>query len=155
MDVQRMKDAMRNAAAANVFRQMGSEDGERALLQKNRAIPDVMLDFAARQSGVPNDQLPIMRAMVRGEDNVFLQELKGVDGLLQTGDLILMTGTAPGSQRLARAQKLAYPQGRSSHVAVLHADFYLHRCYAEGRCYQPDNFGSTAARAAGLASDTL
>lgn len=116
-------ESIRNAAAADTFRQMNTEESSYALLQRSRAMPDAMLDLVARQNGVPEEQFPILQAMVRGEDNVFIEEMKEVGVLLQAGDLILMTGTAVSSQRLARAQKIAYAPGRSSHVAVVHADF--------------------------------
>ncbi len=114
---------MRNAAAAEIFSHMESDEKANALAQKIGALPDSALDWMARQSGVPESQFSIHRAMVRGEDNAFTEELKEVDGQLQTGDIILMTGTAPGSQALASGQKVFYEHARSSHVALVHADF--------------------------------
>lgn len=60
---------------------------------------------------------------LRGEPNLFTDELKEIDGLLRPGDIILMTGTSLESQLLARSQKLIYGNARSSHVAIVHADF--------------------------------
>ncbi|HCF5435995.1 hypothetical protein CQW32_28335 [Pseudomonas putida] len=123
IDLGAMRDSMRNAAAAEIFSHMASEERANALAERIRSLPDHSIDLMARLSGVPESQYTIHRAMIRGEDNPFIDSLKGVDGLLQTGDVILMTGMSPGSQALASGQKLLYENARSSHVAVVHADF--------------------------------
>jgi hypothetical protein len=123
VDVKKLEDTARNAAAANIFRHMATDESANRLLQQIRALPDERLNEMARLSGVPEDQLHIHRAMARGEDNAFTDELSAVDGLLQSGDIILMTGKSLGSQNLVRIQRAAYSQARSSHVALVHADF--------------------------------
>lgn len=117
------KELARNAAAANTFSHMTSPEKAQKLLDELRSLPDQILDRMAALSGVPDADFPIHRALARGEPNPFVDELSSVDGLLQPGDVILMTGMSPQSQALASAQKLIYSNARSSHVALVHADF--------------------------------
>ncbi|RBL83946.1 hypothetical protein DDE05_27250 [Streptomyces cavourensis] len=101
---------------------MNSEEESQKLLAATRALPDEILDAEAKKAGVPEDQWPLHRAMIRGEPNAFLDELETVDGLLKSGDIVLMTN--PASKKLVMGQqKLFYKQTRSSHVALIHADF--------------------------------
>jgi len=101
---------------------MASDDLSQKLLMATRALPDKILDAEAERAGVPEDQWPLHRAMVRGKPNAFIDELSSVDGLFQPGDIILMTN--PASMKLVVSQqKLFYKQARSSHVALIHADF--------------------------------
>jgi hypothetical protein len=111
--------AARNSAAANVFRLMASEDKGEKFVQDLRNLPDAALNMMAKLSGVPEHQLHIHRAMIRNEDNEFMRGLDQVDGLLQSGDVILMTS----NQFLANAQRVLYVNAKSSHVALVHADF--------------------------------
>lgn len=82
-----------------------------------------MIDFGARYEGIPADHLEIYRAMVRGQDNPFNDELSYVDKLLKAGDVILSTGNTIGSKIITKGQKFGYEHARSSHVALVHADF--------------------------------
>jgi hypothetical protein len=118
-----LKEISRNAAVAGIFNVMASSEKSRRLHQGLRGLPDDALDMMAGLSGVPAHHFHIHRAMVRGEENVFMEELGRVDGLLQTGDIILMTGKGLSSQALAGLQKATYIRARSSHVALIHADF--------------------------------
>lgn len=123
IDSEKLREAARHHAAAEIFSHMATEEKSNKLRDDIRTLPDATLDFMARVSGVPEDQFHIHRAITRGERNVFTDELEKVDGLIQTGDIVLMTGKSPGSQALALAQKAIYNQARSSHVALVHADF--------------------------------
>lgn len=123
LDMNKMREAARNAAAADIFSYMASEEKSNELLGQIKALPDTLLDLMARASGVPEEHFHIHRAMVRGKDNVFMKELEDVDGLLHVGDVILMTGNRDAAQSLVNLQKKTYPQARSSHVALVHADF--------------------------------
>lgn len=114
-----MQEVARNAAAANVFRLMASEDNGGKLVEELRNLPDAALNMMGKRSGVPEHQLHIHQAMIRNEDNEFTRGLDQVDGLLQPGDVILMTG----NQALAMAQRALYKNAKSSHVALVHADF--------------------------------
>jgi hypothetical protein len=114
-----MQEVARNAAAANVFRLMASEDKGETIVEELRNLPDAALNMMGKMSGVPEHQLRIYRAMIRNEDNEFTRGLDQVDGLLQPGDVILTTG----NQALARVQKALYKNAKSSHVALVHADF--------------------------------
>lgn len=116
-----LKEVARNAAAADVFRLMASEDKGEKFVEKLRNLPDEMLNMMGKLSGIPEHQLHIHLAMIRNEDNEFTCGLDKVDGLLQPGDVILMAG----NQALVMAQKALYPYKnvKSSHVALVHADF--------------------------------
>jgi hypothetical protein len=122
-DKENERDAARNIAAAGIFSHMATEEKAQSLLRDIRALPDEALNVMAQASGVPEEHFGIHRAMVRNEGNAFTDELTKVDGLLQAGDVILMTGRSRKSQALASAQRLAYSNARSSHVALVHADF--------------------------------
>lgn len=118
-----LRDVARNTAAAHMFSIMASEEKSNALLEELRALPDDALNVMAKLSGVPEGQLDIHNAMVRGHKNAFTDELENVDGLLKTGDIILMTGNSLSSQALAKSQMAIYSRALSSHVALVHADF--------------------------------
>lgn len=123
MDDEKLKEAVRSLATADIFRSMASEDASEKALAETRGLPDELLDLAAKSAGVPEDQYSIHRAMVRNESNVFTEELGSVDGLLRPGDVILMTGTSAASKALVELQKPIYSAVRSSHAALVHADF--------------------------------
>lgn len=114
-----IQEVARNAAAANVFQLMASEDKGEKFVEACRNLPDEALNMMASLSGVPEHQLHIYRAMIRNEDNEFMRGLEHVDRLLQPGDLILMNA----NQALAIAQRTIYKNARSSHIALVHADF--------------------------------
>lgn len=113
----------RKAATSDILQTMSSPEKAEQLLSQLRALPDSALDAMAALDGIPEEQYPIFRAHVRGQQNPFLDELHTVDGNLRTGDLILMTGSSARSKALVAAQKPFYLMARSSHVAIVHADF--------------------------------
>ena len=124
MDInEKIKEVARNAAAAEIFSHMASEEKSNGLLNQLQALPDELLDVMAKVTGIPETQFHIHRSMVRGEKNVFTDGLESVDGLLQIGDIILMTGNSAESKALAKIQRAVYKKARSSHVALVHADF--------------------------------
>ncbi len=108
-------------ALSKVLLQGATDEGAKKIVEAMRAMPDAVIDMAARASGVPEDQFDLHRAMVRQEPNAFMQEVGAVDGLLRPGDVILMTN--PDSVVLVNLQKKLYPQARSSHVALILTDF--------------------------------
>ncbi|OEZ98765.1 hypothetical protein DUPY_29450 [Duganella phyllosphaerae] len=113
----------RNIAAAEIFSHMASKEKSQKLYDELKSQPDEMLDFMAKFSGIPEHHLSIHRAMVKGEDNPFTDGLKKVDGLFKTGDIILMKGKTENAEKLVRLQRKLYSNTRSSHVAIVHADF--------------------------------
>lgn len=121
--MERIREIARNAAAADIFSHMASEEGSKKLYEQLRSLPDDALDTMAKLSGVPENQFHIHRSMARGEPNEFIEELSKIDELLKTGDIILMAGTSDGSKKLIQAQRLLYSKAKSSHVALIHADF--------------------------------
>lgn len=122
MDQKSFRADIRSAALSDVLRTMNSEEESQKMLAVIRALPDEIWDAEAKKAGVPEDQWPLHRAMIRGEPNAFMDELDTVDGLLKPGDIILMTN--PASMKLVRGQQaLFYKRTRSSHVALIHADF--------------------------------
>ncbi|RML92450.1 hypothetical protein [Pseudomonas savastanoi] len=123
MDLDQMLQNVRYDAAARIFATMGSEEKSQQLLQRVQGQSDAMIDFSARYEGIPADQLEIYRAMVRGQDNAFYDGLSGVDNLLKPGDIILCTGNTVGAKIITKGQKFSYEHARSSHVALIHADF--------------------------------
>lgn len=123
MDLEKMQQSARSAATAGIFATMSSKARSDQFLARIRAQTDAQIDLAARIEGIPADQIDIYRAMTRGEDNVFIQEAATVDGLLHPGDLILCTGGTFGAKVITKGQKYAYEHARSSHVALVHADY--------------------------------
>lgn len=121
--MEQMRALARRQVLSEIFSAYGSEEKSNKLLGEIRLQPDWLMDSTARLKGVPENQLHIHRAMLKGEDNIFLQELSLVGGLLKTGDIILMTGTSSGSKALVEIQKKSYPKARSSHVALVQTGF--------------------------------
>lgn len=119
MDQQTILDAGRNIAAANLFKQISTEEKAAKVAENVKNLPTSALQAMSRISGVPEHQTAIHVAMMRGDDNEFSRELNALDGWFESGDLILMTG----NQALAKAQKALYKDARSSHVAIVHADY--------------------------------
>lgn len=116
---QTMKDSARNTAAAGLFQQISTEVKADKLADKMRNMPEASLRLMSKMSGIPAHQTDLHLAIMGGQDNEFTQGLDALDGWFQPGDLILMTG----SQTLAKVQKALYENARSSHVAIVHADF--------------------------------
>jgi len=114
-----IQDVARNMAAADLFGKISTEEGAAKLAQEIRNMPESALKMMAKISGIPAHQIDLHVAMMRGQDNEFSQGLNALDGWFQSGDLILMTG----NQELAKIQKTLYKDARSSHVAIVHADF--------------------------------
>lgn len=114
-----IQEVARNTAAADLFQQIATDEGAAKLANNLRNMPDAILQFMSKVSGVPTHQTDLHVAMMRGQDNEFMQGLEALDGWFQPGDLILMTG----SQALALVQKTLYKNARSSHVAIVHADY--------------------------------
>lgn len=102
---------------------MASEEKSKEAINKIRSMSDIEIDFMGKLSNVPDSQLSIFRSIVRGEDNLLFQKLRGFEDELKTGDLILVTGKSSSSKALVASQKPFYLNAKSSHVAVVHADF--------------------------------
>jgi hypothetical protein len=118
-----IKDLGRNAAAANIFSVMASEEKSKEAINSIRSMPDAMLDRMGEMSNVPGSQLSIYRSIMRGEENPLFEKLGAFEDQLKTGDLILVTGKSASSKALVASQKPFYLNAKSSHVAVVHADF--------------------------------
>ncbi len=118
-----IKEIARNAAAAEVFSVMASEEKGKETIDRIRSMSDAEIDFMGKLSNVPDSQLSIFRSVMRGEDNPLFEKLGGFEDELKTGDLILVTGKAASSKALVILQKPFYLNAKSSHVAVVHADF--------------------------------
>lgn len=119
-----LQNSAQEIAISSILQTISSTEKSEQLLTQIKAYPDSTLDGMAAAWGIPTDQYPIFRAQVRGENNPFMEELSAVDGKLKSGDVILMTGTALQSKMLVAAQEKAfYRHAKSSHVALVHADF--------------------------------
>lgn len=112
----------RKLALSGTLQTLASPEKTAQLRAQVRSLSDATLNELAAIEGVPEDQFPIFRAQMRGENNAFMEELGAVHDRLRTGDVILMTGTTPSSKALALSQKAFYVYARSSHVAIVHAD---------------------------------
>lgn len=112
----------RKAAVSDILQTMSSLEHSEQLLARMRTLPDSTLNAMVALDGVPEEHYPIFRAHVRGETNLFREEIVAVDGKLQGGDVILMTGTSLRAKALALSQKPFYVYTKSSHVALVHAD---------------------------------
>ncbi len=118
-----LRDVIRNAAAADMFKTMSSQASSETAINEIRGFSDDQLNMMASVAGVPADQHELYRAMMRGEDNEFIRKLDHFENKLETGDIILVTGTSNSSKILANSQKAIYRNARSSHVVIVHADF--------------------------------
>ncbi|GAB4089121.1 YiiX/YebB-like N1pC/P60 family cysteine hydrolase [Hydrogenophaga soli] len=117
------KEVTRNAAAAEIFSVMASEEKSKQAIDEIRSMSDTDIEFMGKLSNVPDAQLPLFRMIVRGEKNPLFEKLEGFEHELKTGDLILVTGKTTSSKALVASQKPFYFKAKSSHVAVVHADF--------------------------------
>jgi Permuted papain-like amidase enzyme, YaeF/YiiX, C92 family len=117
-----VQDIARNAAAAEIFQTMASEQKSEVAIAQLRAMSDAQLDMMAAVSGIPEAHRGIFKSIMRGEDSPFMQQLTAFDDQLETGDVILMTGKSIKSKILAQSQKGFYIKAQSSHVALVHAD---------------------------------
>lgn len=118
-----LRDSVRNAAAAQIFNIMASDEKNKEALGLAKTLSDAQLDAMANICGIPEKQKPIYRAFMRGQDNELIEKLNAFEHKLDPGDVILMTGTSKRSSILANSQKTVYSKARSSHVALVHADF--------------------------------
>ena len=110
-------------ATADVFKEMNAEGSSNNVIEYYKNMPDDFLNIAGRHAGIQKEHLSIYRQLVRGENNEFLDKLKGFEHQLQPGDLILVTGTSTSSKTLVKLQKSIYQKARSSHIAVIQAEF--------------------------------
>jgi hypothetical protein len=118
-----IKELARNTAAARVFSLMASEEKSKAAIDEIKSLSDIELDLMGKLSNVPDSQLSIFRSIVRGKENPLFEKIRGFEDELKTGDLILMTGKSAKSKALVASQKPFYLNAKSSHIAVVHADF--------------------------------
>jgi len=116
---QTIRDTARNLAAADLFRNISTEEKAAKVAEELRNMPDAALRTMSRISGIPAHHTDLHLAMIRGQENELSRGLNALDGWFQPGDLILMTGNLA----LANVQKALYKNARSSHVAIVHADF--------------------------------
>lgn len=87
-----LAEEVRNIARADVLKLMADEGKAAKAFEDFAAAPDESIDFVARMSGVPEHQFPVYRAMVRREENEYSSKIAELSGILQTGDVILVTG---------------------------------------------------------------
>jgi hypothetical protein len=118
-----IRELARNAAAAEVFSVMASEEKSTKAIDKIRSMSDADIDLMGKLNNVPDSQLSIFRSLMRGEQNPLYETLGGFEDQLKTGDLVLVTGKSTSSKALVASQKPFYLNAKSSHVAVVHADF--------------------------------
>jgi hypothetical protein len=116
---QTLQDATRTFAAADLFRRISTEEKAAKVAEELRNMPDAALKAMSLMSGIPTHHTDLHVAMMRGHENEFSHGLNALDGWFQPGDLVLMTGNLA----LANVQKALYKNARSSHVAIVHADF--------------------------------
>lgn len=117
-----LRTRLRLSAAADVMREF-REENNGLVSEKLARLPDSKLEMMARISGITEEHTDIFVKQIRGEENSFTRKLNSFQNELKTGDIILVTGCSASSRRLVKAQKTIYPQARSSHVVVVHADF--------------------------------
>lgn len=118
-----LNEITRNTAAAEVFSVMASEEKSEEAIKKIRSMSDAEIDLMGKLSNVPDSQLSIFRSLMRGEENTLFERLRGFEDELKTGDLILVTGKSISSKALVASQKPFYLNAKSSHVAIVHAEF--------------------------------
>mgnify|MGYP002479028686 CR=1 FL=1 len=121
--MKKLHEIARNSATAEIFKIMASDQKSKETLDRIKALTDEQLDTMADIGGIPDVQKLIYRALIRGDDNELIQKLNAFEDKLETGDVILMTGTSKSSKILANSQKTIYTKARSSHIALVHADF--------------------------------
>lgn len=119
MNFDEIKDMARNMAAADIFSIISDTEKSEKLLEEIRSSSDEHLDILSKHNGVPIEHYEIHRKMMRGEDNPYFSGVHEISGLLKTGDLIL-TGA---NNALINLQKRIYENVKSSHVAIIHAEY--------------------------------
>lgn len=109
-------------ASAEIFSIMNSPVKSKQTINILRSMPEQTLAMMARLIKIPESQIPIYIAMMKGEDNEFINKISAFDGKLHPGDVILMTGIHENSKKLVSVQKPFYSNAKSSHVAVIVSD---------------------------------
>jgi hypothetical protein len=84
------------------MQQLATEEQREAYLNRMLNMSDDELNVMARISHIPEPHWPTFRAVVRRQDCEFMQRLKGFEDQLETGDVVLMTGTSFKSKALAK-----------------------------------------------------
>jgi len=75
---QTIRDAARNLAAADLFRNISTEEKAAKLAEKLRNMPDAALQAMSRMSGIPAHQTDLHVSMMRGQDNEFSRGLNAL-----------------------------------------------------------------------------
>lgn len=118
-----LKHQIKMQTTANVFQTMGMEGARAKVIEQLKSMSDAQLDMLGTYAGIKKEHLPVYRKLTRGEENDFTEKLKIFKDELKTGDIILVTGTSNPSKILAKLQKTVYSKARSSHIAIVLADF--------------------------------
>lgn len=121
--MEELMEMVRNRARSDVLRLMSNEEKAAKVYEQIKNLPDEQLDRMGSFADIPEHQLPVYRAMMRGEENEFLTKMSEFNGVLLSGDVILVTGKKFRSKALVAAQLPFYTKARASHVAMVHADF--------------------------------
>ncbi|MBY0244361.1 MAG: hypothetical protein K2Q03_02780 [Sphingobacteriaceae bacterium] len=123
-----MRGIAKKSALSHLFQSISTEGKATDLYEKLKLIykcmTDKELDCIGRLSGVADKHLCIHRAILRNEDNDFTNTINSFQDTLQEGDIILMCGNSISSASLLMYQRcFSYAKAKSSHVAIVHADF--------------------------------
>tara|TARA_R110001632_G_scaffold60284_3_gene146396 strand:- start:71392 stop:72366 length:975 start_codon:yes stop_codon:yes gene_type:complete len=118
-----IKDIARKDICADLIDQTKTEAGKQELLKTIRSAPDDEIKMMATISNIPEKHHNIFLNIVKGESNEFQKELDNLEYLLETGDILLIQGESISSKALSTLQKITYKGAKSSHVAIVHAEF--------------------------------
>lgn len=122
-----MREISRKNTLSKLFQSISTEEKSNAEYEEikflSKSMTDEQLDFIGRLSGILEEHLPIHRAILRNEENEVIDKFSKLEYTLQTGDIILMCGKSVKSAALLALQYPFYKNAKSSHVALVHADF--------------------------------
>lgn len=122
-NIEEFMEMVLNQACSDVLKLMSNEEEGAKVYEHIKNLSSDQLDCMGTFASIPEHQLPVYRAMMRGEENEFFTKMAEFNGVLQIGDVILVTGTKLRSKALVAAQLPFYTKARASHVAMVHADF--------------------------------
>lgn len=114
-----IQNSIRTAAISETLRALHNPNLGNRLLEEIKSLPPDFVKLMAIKDGIPDHHFETYCQNLRGEPNRFLDGVATHNNLLQPGDVVLMNGNA----LLQNSQKAIYPKARSSHVALVHADY--------------------------------
>lgn len=123
LDVSQIKEIASKDILADLIQQTSTQEGQQRILDLVRNQSDEALKEMAILCGIPPNLHDTFIKMTKDENNDFISEFDAIKVQPQSGDILMIQGESKSSKFLSAIQRPTYFKARSSHIALIHADF--------------------------------